>query len=37
MKRLKGEGIEVVVYEPASEDEYFYYSKVARSSEEFLL
>ena len=36
MKRLKGKGIEVVVYEPAIEDEYFYKSKVIRSIDEFM-
>jgi len=35
MKRLKGKGVEVVVYEPALEDEHFYHSKVVRSLDDF--
>lgn len=35
MKRIKAKGIEVVVYEPACPDEYFYRSKVIRDLSEF--
>ncbi len=35
MKRLKAKGIEVVVFEPALNEEYFYHSKVIRDLEEF--
>jgi len=35
MKRLKGKGIEVVVYEPAIEDEHFFKSRVLRDLDEF--
>ncbi|WFR57894.1 nucleotide sugar dehydrogenase [Anaerocolumna sp. AGMB13025] len=35
MKRLKAKGIEVVVYEPALREEFFYNSKVIKDLEEF--
>ncbi len=35
MKRLKAKGIEVVVFEPALDEEYFYNSKVIHDLEEF--
>ena len=35
MKRIKAKGIEVVVYEPALEEELFYNSKVIRDLDEF--
>ena len=35
MKRLKAKGIEVVVFEPALNEEYFYNSKVIHDLEEF--
>ena len=35
MKRLKGHGIEVVVYEPVLTEEIFYNSKVIKNLDEF--
>lgn len=35
MKRIKGKGVMVVVYEPALDDEYFFNSKVIRDLEAF--
>ncbi|MGC6769601.1 nucleotide sugar dehydrogenase [Enterococcus sp. LJL51] len=35
MKRLKAKGIEVVVYEPALDEEEFYHSKVIKDLQEF--
>jgi UDPglucose 6-dehydrogenase len=35
MKRIKAKGIEVVVYEPALKEDYFYHSKVIKDLDEF--
>ena len=35
MKRVKGKGIEVVVYEPTLEEDDFYNSKVIKDFDEF--
>lgn len=35
MKRIKGKGIEVVVYEPALEEDTFYNSRVIKDLDEF--
>ncbi|MCL2426083.1 MAG: nucleotide sugar dehydrogenase [Oscillospiraceae bacterium] len=35
MKRLKAKGVEVVVYEPALDEDHFYRSKVVRDKDEF--
>jgi len=35
MKRLKAKGIEIVIYEPALEEEHFFHSKIIRNLDEF--